>query len=168
MSRLSKAFATSLNGAGTAFSYDAMGRIVLLSQCLPSGCGNAAYDKNVTYSYDWAGDLISMSDPMAGSIGYTRSPAGDMTKITNETYSLTGGSGPMDLMRLAHASSSVPSTVKCSSEVSPAFRACSTTRFRNSFAASASSSRSRFFVNVVASHTAIVQVHPYEPANRTL
>src|SRR6184192_3420462 len=51
---------------------------------------------------------------------------------------------PLKTFQAAHASSSVPSTVKCSSEVHPFSRACATTRARNSLASSASSNRSRF------------------------
>jgi hypothetical protein len=69
---------------------------------------------------------------------------------------------------LAHASSSVPSTLKCSSDVHPFYRACPTTRARNSLATSASSNRSRFLVNTVASHNRIIQIQPHKPAKQNM
>src|SRR5512142_2681211 len=68
----------------------------------------------------------------------------------------------------AHASSNVPSTVKCSSEVKPFSRACSTTSPRNSLATSASSSRSRFLVNTVASQTSSSRFSPTNQRNKML
>ena len=50
--------------------------------------------------------------------------------------------------------------MKCSSEVKPFTRACSTTCARNCFATSASNSRSRFLVNTVASHTSSSKFNP--------
>jgi len=86
------------NWAATVFSYDALGRIVGLAECLPSSCGNGAYDKWLSYSYDLAGDLLSASDPAAGTISYPRSVAGEATKVTNQSYSLTGSTGSVDLV----------------------------------------------------------------------
>jgi hypothetical protein len=36
--------------AGTEYSYDAMGRVIGLDECLPSGCGNWAYDRQQYYT----------------------------------------------------------------------------------------------------------------------
>src|SRR5437667_6046448 len=57
-------------------------------------------------------------------------------------------------------SSNVPSTVKCSLEVRPWARACSTTCARNCLATSASSNRSRFLVKLVASQTSSSKFNP--------
>jgi hypothetical protein len=37
---------TSVGNAGSIYGYDQMGRVTLQYSCLPSGCGNAAYDRN--------------------------------------------------------------------------------------------------------------------------
>src|SRR5207249_9907279 len=57
------------------------------------------------------------------------------------------------LLRLAHASINVPSTVKCSSDRKPRPRAWANTRSKKTRATSPASNRSRFFVNTVASQT---------------
>src|SRR5439155_17384 len=54
-----------------------------------------------------------------------------------------GASFRLKLLRLAHASTSVPSTVKCSSESSPRSRAWATTRSKKARAISSPSRRSR-------------------------
>src|SRR5450432_3882259 len=73
-----------------------------------------------------------------------------------------------DVSMTAQASSSVPSTVKCSSEVKPFARACSTTCPRNCFATSASNSRSRFLVNTVGSPTSSSRFNPTNQRNSML
>jgi RHS repeat-associated protein len=90
--------ASSQANANTTFSYDAMGRINEMAECTPSGCGNGAYDKHIVYSYDWAGNLTSEWDPAAGNITYGRSPAGEITSVTNQTYTLSGSSGSAALL----------------------------------------------------------------------
>ena len=57
------------------------------------------------------------------------------------------------LLRLAQASSIVPSTVKCSSLNKSWRRACCITAPSNRCATSPAINRSRFFVNTVASHS---------------
>ena len=64
-----------------------------------------------------------------------------------------GGSLGSKLRRFAHASSSVPSTVKCSSLSKPWARACSTTAISKRCDTSPCSRRSRFLLYTVASHT---------------
>lgn len=85
-------------GSYAIFSYDSMGRVVMNAQCFPSECGNAAYDKQLTYSYDGAGNITNETDPLAGSIAYTRSSAGEITSVVNTTHSLAGGAGPATLL----------------------------------------------------------------------
>jgi RHS repeat-associated protein len=78
------------NTATTAFSYDSMGRVIAMASCEPSTCGNAAAARpNRSFSYDWAGNLISEGDADSGVIAYGRSPAGEVTSITNQSYSPT-------------------------------------------------------------------------------
>lgn len=84
--------------AATTFSYDPMGRVNELAECLPSGCGNGAYDRHVFYSYDWTGNVTSETDDANGTIAYSRSPAGAITAVTNQTYNLTGGTGSATLI----------------------------------------------------------------------
>ena len=74
-----------------------------------------------------------------------------------------GRSLPRKLFRPAHASSNVPSTVKCSSDSTLRPRAALSRPQRTRRAMSPSSSRSRFLVNVVEVHTRIVHV----PARQT-
>lgn len=84
--------------AATVYSYDPMGRINEMAECLPSTCGNGAYDKHIFYSYDWTGNVTSESDDANGTITFSRSPAGEITSVTNQTYNLTGGPGPAALI----------------------------------------------------------------------
>src|SRR5580700_636552 len=56
-------------------------------------------------------------------------------------------------LQLAHASSSVPSTVKCSSESRLRCRACWSTAWKKASAMSPSGKRSRFLMNTVTSQT---------------
>ena len=72
---------------GSLFSYDAMGRVINLWQCGPATCGTANQAaRPLSFSYDWAGNLTGESDTVSGSIAYTRSTAGEVTSITNQTY----------------------------------------------------------------------------------
>jgi RHS repeat-associated protein len=75
---------------GAAFSYDAMGRVIQLWQCGPSTCGTANQaSRYLTFTYDWTGNLTSETDGGSGYITYGRSLAGEVTSITNNTYSPT-------------------------------------------------------------------------------
>lgn len=72
------------NWSGSAFSYDAMGRLTNQWYCGPSTCGTPNQMNNsVLYSYDWAGNLTDETTPPGGHIRYGRSPAGEVTSITN-------------------------------------------------------------------------------------
>lgn len=73
-------------GGGTTFSYGIMGQVLNLVECLPSGCGNSAYDHQQSVTYDYAGELTSQSDPVTGTISYGHSPAGEVTSIVNQTF----------------------------------------------------------------------------------
>jgi len=68
------------------YMYDIMGQIVRMDECLPAGCGSGANERVLGYSYDLAGNLIGQSDGATGSISYGRSPAGEVTSITNQSY----------------------------------------------------------------------------------
>lgn len=75
--------------AATTFSYDLMGNVNEMAECVPSGCGNGAYDKHLFFSYDLGGNLTYKSDPESGGITYGRTPAGEVTSMTS-TYNSTG------------------------------------------------------------------------------
>jgi len=81
--------------AGTAFSYDSMGRVATIDQCLPSGCGNPAYDKQLPYTYDLAGDPISAGDGAGITTAYTYSDAAEVTSISS---SMSGPTYPSVLV----------------------------------------------------------------------
>ena len=72
---------------GSLFSYDPMGRVISLWQCAPSTCGTSNQaSRPLSFTYDWAGNHTGESDAVSGSIAYTRSIAGEVTSITNQTY----------------------------------------------------------------------------------
>jgi YD repeat-containing protein len=74
---------------GSLFSYDPMGNVTTMWQCAPSTCQTAAGQQSrpaLTFTYDLAGNLTSEGDGVSGNIIYGRSPAGEVTSITNQTY----------------------------------------------------------------------------------
>src|SRR5258706_4886329 len=72
------------------------------------------------------------------------------------------------LFWLAQASIKLPSTVKCSVDSRWSFSACASTRAKNSLAMSPSSSRSRFLLNTVGTHTASSIPSPTNQRNSRL
>jgi RHS repeat-associated protein len=86
------------NLTGALFSYDIMGNVTNLWQCGPSTCpsSTAMVSRPLSFAYDLAGNLTSESDGASGSIAYSRSPAGEVTSITNQTY--TGTYNPANLV----------------------------------------------------------------------
>jgi RHS repeat-associated protein len=70
------------------FSYDIMGNVTTMWQCAPSICGTSAQASRpaLTFGYDYVGNLVSEGDGASGNIAYGRSPAGEVTSITNQTY----------------------------------------------------------------------------------
>jgi len=77
-------------GAGAAIGYDVMGRVNWNSQCVPSGCGNSAYEKISAYSYDGAGNLLTAGDGTVTAT-YSYSPAAEVTGIAS---SMSGATYP--------------------------------------------------------------------------
>ena len=75
--------------ASTIFGYDVSGDVTVTYECTPTGCGNQAWDRSLSYSYDLGGNLTGENDQVAGSITYGRSPAGEATSITQNTYQNT-------------------------------------------------------------------------------
>ncbi len=81
------------SGSGTSLtrgliSYDVMGNITTMWQCAPSICGTASQDSRpaLSYSYDLAGNMTVSGDGATGNILYGRSPVGEVTSITNGSY----------------------------------------------------------------------------------
>ncbi len=72
---------------GSLFSYDTMGRVVGIWACAPATCGTGYQTaRPLSFAYDWAGNLTQESDGASGNINYGRSIAGEVTSITNSTY----------------------------------------------------------------------------------
>jgi RHS repeat-associated protein len=96
--RLSMAIAVNSSGAwtgGNTFSYDSMGRVSELAECVPSECGNPAYDKHLPYTYDWTGDVLSAGDGNNVTTSYTWSPAAQLLGMTS---SQSGSGYPSNLI----------------------------------------------------------------------
>jgi RHS repeat-associated protein len=75
------------NWSGSLFSYDAMGRVTTIWSCGPASCGNAYMNnRGVSFSYDWAGNPTGTADGATGAISYGRSIAGEITSVTNTSY----------------------------------------------------------------------------------
>ncbi len=76
-----------VNGtADSYYSYDPMGRIVYLGECLPPTCG-VAYGQS--YTYDLAGDEISSTDGAGVTSTYAYSPAGEILSLTSSRSDAT-------------------------------------------------------------------------------
>ena len=72
---------------GSSIGYDAMGRVVNIWACGPATCGTGSQaSRPLSFAYDWAGNMIQSSDGVTGTISYGRSIAGEITSITNATY----------------------------------------------------------------------------------
>jgi RHS repeat-associated protein len=78
--RLSMAYTSS---AATAYSYDAVGRVTALDECLSSECGNVNNHHLLQYGYDLAGNLISSTDGAGVTSTYSVSVAGEVQSITS-------------------------------------------------------------------------------------
>jgi RHS repeat-associated protein len=77
------------NNTSSLFSYDATGNVTTMWECAPSTCATAAGQLSrgsLNFGYDWAGNLAYASDGASGIIVYGRSPAGEVTSITNQSY----------------------------------------------------------------------------------
>ncbi|WP_035353600.1 hypothetical protein [Edaphobacter aggregans] len=91
--RLSFAFRnTSTSFTETVFSYDAMGRVTSMAECIPSECGNGSLDKHLAYAYDWVGNLKRASDAGSATVSYNYSLAGEVQSITSSLSSATNPS----------------------------------------------------------------------------
>lgn len=78
-----------VSNAGTEFSYDSMGRVNGLDECLPSGCGNGAYDRQLYYTYDLAGNLLTSTDGAGVTSSYTISSANEILSLSSSLSDAT-------------------------------------------------------------------------------
>ncbi|HMG86729.1 MAG TPA: RHS repeat-associated core domain-containing protein [Terracidiphilus sp.] len=86
----------SISGStGTAYSYDPMGRVSYMDECLPSGCGTVAYNRQLHYTYDLAGDMLSSTDGTPTQSTYTVSQAGELQSLTS---SLNNSTNPPNII----------------------------------------------------------------------
>jgi RHS repeat-associated protein len=84
----------SISGSsGTAYSYDPMGRASYLDQCLPTGCGTVVDNRQLHYTYDLAGDLLTSTDGGGTTSTYTTSLAGEAQSITSSLSNSTNPAG---------------------------------------------------------------------------
>jgi hypothetical protein len=67
----------------TAYSYDAMGRTSSLDECLPSGCGTVANNRQLHCTYDLAGNLLTSTDGAGVTSTYTLTPANEIHSLTS-------------------------------------------------------------------------------------
>jgi RHS repeat-associated protein len=79
----------STSNTGTAYNYYPTGAVQTLYECLPSQCGTVAANKQLSYAYDWAGNLTGSSDGAGVSTTYTPSIANEMTSITSSVGNTT-------------------------------------------------------------------------------
>jgi RHS repeat-associated protein len=75
--------------AASVFSYDPMGRVNAMAECVPSQCGNSPLDKRLDYAYDLAGNMTSSSDGAGVTTSYTYSPASEVQTITSSLNDAT-------------------------------------------------------------------------------
>ncbi len=79
------------SGTGTTqtifqYSYDIMGHVSTMWQCAPSICSTQYTRPAIQLSYDLVGNITNEFDGVTGSIAYGRSPAGEITSVTNQSY----------------------------------------------------------------------------------
>lgn len=78
------------SGGGTVqgiLGYDPMGRVNVMDQCDPSNCVTGNYA--TAYTYDWTGNLLTLSDGQGVSDTYAYSPASELASITSSVNNPT-------------------------------------------------------------------------------
>jgi RHS repeat-associated protein len=69
---------------GQLFSYDPMGRVVGMWECGPSTCGTSNQaNRPLSYTYDWAGNMMTSTDGGGVTSTYTVSPANELQSLTS-------------------------------------------------------------------------------------
>jgi RHS repeat-associated protein len=87
---LSFASVNTTNGlAISVFSYNSMGKVNAMAECLPFWCGNSGLDKRLDFNYDLAGNLTSASDGGGTTTSYSYSPAGEVGQISSSMNDAT-------------------------------------------------------------------------------
>jgi RHS repeat-associated protein len=74
--------------AATIFSYDKMGRTNEMAECLPSGC-SSGIARQLNYTYDLAGNLLSSTDGAGVTSTYTVSRANELLSLTSSLNNST-------------------------------------------------------------------------------
>lgn len=83
----------SVSNASSVMSYDSVGRVTVLAECLPSGCGTHSYDKVQNYTYDLAGNVLTSTDGGGVTSTYTVSAANEVLSLTSSQSNTTNPSG---------------------------------------------------------------------------
>lgn len=81
--------------AGTAYSYDPVGRVSYLDECVPSGCGTVAYNRQLHYTYDLAGNMLTSTDGGGVQSTYSISTANEILSLTS---SLNNSTNPTSIL----------------------------------------------------------------------
>ena len=68
--------------AGSAYSYDSVGRVAHLGQCSPVDCGWGGWDYS-SVTYNLLGEITSYNHPYAFTIGQSYDVAGQLSQITS-------------------------------------------------------------------------------------
>jgi RHS repeat-associated protein len=77
-----------LSGADSIYSYDPVGRVSMVAECLPSGC-NLGVAHEMDYGYDLAGNLLSSTDGAGIQSTYTVSIANELLSLTSSLNNST-------------------------------------------------------------------------------
>jgi RHS repeat-associated protein len=129
----------SVSNAGTAYSYDPMGRASYLDECLPSGCGTTSYNKQLHYTYDWAGNLLTSTDGSVVTSTYTVSLANELQSLTS---SLSNSTNPANIVSSVQNGPNGPTSYSLGSGLSSVFGYDSLGRLNGGWVCSGSTSAS--------------------------
>jgi RHS repeat-associated protein len=129
----------SVSNAGTAYSYDPMGRTSYLDECLPSGCGTTSYNKQLHYTYDWAGNLLTSTDGAGVTSTYTVSLANELQSLTS---SLSNSTNPANIVSSVQNGPNGPTSYSLGSGLSSVFGYDSLGRLNGGWVCSGSTSAS--------------------------
>ncbi|MGA2890644.1 MAG: RHS repeat-associated core domain-containing protein [Terracidiphilus sp.] len=89
--QLSEAF---VSNAATIYSYDTMGRVQYLDECLPSGCAGSVHYP-LHYTYGLAGNMLTSTDGAGVTSTYTVSLANELLSLTS---SLSNSTHPANII----------------------------------------------------------------------
>jgi YD repeat-containing protein len=75
--------------SASVFSYDSMGRVNGMAECLPLWCGNSPLDKRLDFSYERTGNLNTSTDGAGVTTTYSYTPAGEIGQISSSLSDAT-------------------------------------------------------------------------------